>query len=448
MIGADQAQERATALELDPGRTGRTLRTVYIASGLALAGNQLFTLLLFYLLLSYQVGLINWGTATAALVFYVLEGGVETALVIIAKQEAISLRTMVYVVGGFRLAAALVALVAWSAALAVHWLAPLEANVLLIIGVSSLIRMFQTPFSAALQVRDRQATVAVLSLVPVIVRLSLLGALWAIGGLRIASVLLASLAGDGAGLFAMFWAVRHLAAVVKDAMTPRALTRSVARAAPLLTASQAILMAQSRMDWVLVAAFASYAALANYAIANKAVELLVLAGGLFGRTALPWFVAGWERRSLVVTVRWLIAIVTGASFALAVLGWPIIHFVFKNKYAGSAEVIPILAVLGPPLVIFQVVQFASLARKHTMDVVVAGGVAVFAQLVVDLVAIPPLGILGAALGMCAFAAISFPMMLWLALRRGTIAMRPALEMAIGGSALPVAYLLLVGVTHL
>ena len=448
MIGADQAQARARSIELDAGRTGRTLRTVYIASALALAGNQLFTLLLFYVLLPYQVGLINWGTATGALVFYVLEGGVETAVVIIAKQQAVTLRTMVWVVGGFRVAAAVIAFVVWGVAFLVHWLQPLEADVLLLIGVGSIIRIFQTPFSAALQIRDRQATVATLSLVPVGIRLGLLGGLWAIGGLRIASVLIASVVGDVGGLIAMFLAVRHLSDPTGELMSMRQLTRGISRAAPLLTASQAILMAQSRMDWVLVATFASYAALANYAIANKAVELLVLGGGLFGRTALPWFVAGWERRNLLVTLRWVMGLVMVFSVGLAVLGWPAVHLVFKEKYAGAAPIIPILAVLGPPLVMFQVVQFAALARKHTLDVVFAGGVAVFVQLLVDVITIPSLGILGAALGMCAFAGLSFPIMLVLTWRRGTIASRPALEIAAGGCALPILYAVIVGVTHL
>ena len=91
--------------------------------------------------------------------FYVLEGGVETAVVIAAKQHTVSLRAMVWVVGGFRLVAAVVALLAWGLALAFHWLPSLEAQVLLIVGVGSVIRLFQTPFSAALQVRDKQATV-------------------------------------------------------------------------------------------------------------------------------------------------------------------------------------------------------------------------------------------------------------------------------------------------
>ena len=448
MIGADQAHARARSLELDSGRTGRTLRTVYVASALALAGNQMFTLLLFYVLLPYQVGLINWGTATGALVFYVLEGGVETAVVIIAKQQAVTLRTMVWVVGGFRLAAAAIAFAVWAVAVLAHWLKPLEADVLLLVGIGSIIRIFQTPFSAALQVRDRQATVAVLSMVPVGVRLGLLSLLWAIGGLRIASVLIASVVGDVAGLLAIFLAVRHLSDPAGELMSMRQLTRGISRAAPLLTASQAILMAQSRMDWVLVAAFASYAALANYAIANKAVELLVLGGGLFGRTALPWFVAGWEKRNLLLTLRWLMGIVTVGSFGLALLGWPVVHLVFKEKYAGAAPIIPILAVLGPPLVMFQVVQFAALARKHTLDVVFAGGVAVFVQLLVDILTIPSLGILGAALGMCAFAGLSFPIMLLLTWRRGTIASRPALEIVAGAIALPVAYLVWIGAAHL
>ena len=253
---------------------GSTVRRVYVASGLALVGSQAFTLLLFIVLPAAQAGLINWGTAVAALVFYVLDAGIETAVVIAAKRQPVPLRTMVAVVTTFRGAAALIAIAAWGAGILTGRLGHVESIVLLLVGASNLVRLVQSPFSAALQVRDRQAEAAFINVVPIVVRLAALGALGLLGAISINAILIVSLAGDGLGLAIMAAAASALGSPGAGALDARALARSLLGAAPMITASQAVVIAQNRFDWVLVAALASYAALANYALANKAVELI------------------------------------------------------------------------------------------------------------------------------------------------------------------------------
>jgi O-antigen/teichoic acid export membrane protein len=409
---------------------------VYFASGLALVGSQAFTLLLFIVLPAAQAGLINWGTAVAALVFYVLDAGIETAVVIAAKRQPVPLRTMVAVVSTFRGAAALIAIAAWGAGILTGRLGHVESIVLLLVGASNLVRLVQSPFSAALQVRDRQAEAAFINVVPIVVRLVGLGALGLLSAISINAILIVSLAGDGLGLAIMAAAASALGSPGDSALDARALARSLLGAAPMITASQAVVIAQNRFDWVLVAALASYAALANYALANKAVELIVLAGSIFGRAALPWFVEGWASRDIGPTVRYLIAITTAGGLVLAWAGWPVLHLVTGEKYAGAAPMIPILAALGPALVLFQVVQFAVVGQGAARLVVVSGGLALIAQVATDLYAIPRYGAFGATFGMCAFALISLPGLLALAHRRRILRGRPALELLVGGALLP------------
>jgi len=231
-------------------------------------------------------------------------------------------------------------------------------------------------------------------------------------------------------------------------MEPWHLAVRILRASPMLTASQAILMMQSRFDWLLVAAFASYSALANYAVANKATELLVLSGAILGRNALPWLVEGWSHPGVARTVRWLGVAVTFAGLALAFLGWPLLHLVFKDKYLGAAPVIPILAALTPALTLYQVLQFALLAKQRTRDVVLASGLALVAQIGIDLVAIPILGITGAALGMCAFTAVAFTLALWVAADRGLLTRRTVAELGFAAGALPFVLLVIFGISRL
>jgi O-antigen/teichoic acid export membrane protein len=422
-------------IQAAPG-VGSTVRRVYVASGLALVGNQAFTLLLFIVLPVAQVGLINWGTAVCALTFYVLDAGIETAVVIAAKRQPVSLRTMVGVVSAFRGAATLIAIAAWGLGVLSGRLGQAESIVLLLVGASSMVRLFQTPFSAALQVRDRQADAAFVNVVPVAIRLLGLGALALLHAVSINAILVASLIGDGAGLTIMAFVASAHDGPDLGVLTARGLARGLLGAAPMITASQAVVIAQSRIDWLLVAALASYAALANYALANKAVELIVLAGSIFGRAALPWFVEGWASRDIGPTVRYLIAITSAGGLVLALAGWPVLHLVTGDKYAPAAPMIPILAALGPALVLFQVVQFAVVGQGAARHVVVAGGAALFAQVATDLYAIPRWGGLGATFGMCAFALVSLPLLLTFARRSAILQARPALELLVGGALLP------------
>ena len=426
----------------------RTIATVYVASFATTGINQLFTVLLFFLLPAASVGLVNWGMATGAIVFYVLDLGVATALVVTAKQEPVRLSTMAGVVSAFRLVTALMVGAAWLVGSIFHLLGASESAVLALVLLAFMVRQFQTPFICWLQVLDRQGAVAVLGLVPMVGRLVLLGALWLFGLVTIQSVLLASLAGDALGLLVMGAMAGRYNGPSGPGIQPWRLAVKLLRASPMLTISQAILTMQSRFDWLLVAALASYSSLANYAIANKATELLVLSGAILGRNALPWLVEGWSHPGVGRTVRWLGVAINFASLALALLGWPLLYLVFKDKYAGAAPVIPVLAALTPALTLYQVLQFALLAKQRTRDVVMASGLALGAQVGIDLVAIPTMGILGAALGMCAFTAVVFPIALWFALKKGLLTRRTAAELGIAAGGLPLLLLVSLGIGRL
>lgn len=426
----------------------RTITTVYVASFATTGINQLFTVVLFFLLPAAGVGLVNWGMATGAIVFYVLDLGIATALVVVAKQEPVRLSTMVGVVAAFRLVTAVIVGAAWLVGSTFHLLGRSESAVLALILLAFIIRQFQTPFICWLQVLNRQGAVAVLGLVPMVGRLVLLGALWLLGLVTIQSVLLASLAGDALGLLVMGAMAGRYDGPSGPSIQPWRLAVKLLQASPMLTISQAILTMQSRFDWLLVAALASYSSLANYAIANKATELLVLSGAILGRNALPWLVEGWSHPGVGPTVRWLGVAVNFAGLALAFLGWPLLHLIFRDKYAGAAPVIPVLAALTPALTLYQVLQFALLAKQRNRDVVVASGLALGAQIGIDLVTIPTMGIMGAALGMCGFTAVVFPIALRFALKKGLLTWRTTVELGFAAGALPLVLLVALGISRL
>jgi O-antigen/teichoic acid export membrane protein len=314
--------------------------------------------------------------------------------------------------------------------------------------IAFVIREFQTPFISWLQVLDRQGTVAVLGLIPMVARLLLLAVLWLLNTVSVESVLIASLVGDAVALIAVGGMGIRYRGSSRGAIRPWRLAVKLLRESPMVTVSQAILIMQSRFDWLLVAGLASYSTLANYAIANKATELLVLSGAVFGRNALPWLVEGWSHPGVARTVRWLGLGVNFAALGLALFGWPILHFVFKAKYAGAAPVIPVLAALCPALALYQVLQFALLAKQRARIVVLASGLALAAQIGIDVIAIPLLGIMGAAIGMCGFTALAFPLALRYATKLGLVTRHTAIELGTLAAALPVVLVILFGIARL
>lgn len=419
--------------------TTRTLNIVYIASTANLVGGQIFTLLLFGLLLPNQVGLINWGTAAGGIVFYIADLGIETSLVVAIKNQPMRLSAITILIGAVRLVTAAVALGFWVVATRLHIMGGAELSVLLLVGLGLVARSLQTPFTAYLQVLDQQAVVALVQLLPVAIRLAGLLALWLGQTVGVTSVLLVMLAGDVTALL-MVGLIARTQPDRQFTGQMRVLLRQLLRSAPLITLSQALLAGQNRLDWLIVAALTSYAALANYSIANKAIELLILAGSVFGRTALPWLVEGWSARNLPRNVRWLSAGLIVAGLAIATLGAPVLGLLFGHKYDGAAAVIPLLAALAPCLAIYQIVQFASFARGRALDAVIGGGLGLSAQVIVDLITIPRQGILGAAYGMCAYAAIALPVQLGLGLRT-VVPPRAALELLGAAALLPTILIL-------
>jgi O-antigen/teichoic acid export membrane protein len=77
-----------------------------------------------------------------------------------------------------------------------------------------------------------------------------------------------------------------------------------------------------------------------------------------------------------------------------------------------------------------------LGKNRALDTVIAGMAAIAAQVAFDLIAIPRLGIMGAAYGMWAFTVVALPISLLLAAKRGIIGRRVALELAWSSALLP------------
>jgi O-antigen/teichoic acid export membrane protein len=422
----------------------RVFASVYAAWGASLFTNQLYSVLAFVILSASSVGLLNWGTAAAALSFVVLDGGIDTASVIVAKGARYSLAQLTLTLGALRIGAASVALLVWGSASLLGLLHGREATVLLLAGVGFALRSLETPFSTSLLVRDRQAMVAFLGLVHSLLRIGSLVVVVATRRATPETILLAAIGADITLL------VLAAAAARRDRQTgrhdrgikPGGLVAGIVRAAPWVNATQILMVLQSRLDWLLVAGLVSYGALANYALANKGLEFIVLGGSVFGKLALPWFVEGWESRKLGPSLAAIVGLSIVAALVFAAAGTPFLTLVFGAKYRGSAPVIPIMASLAPGLMLLPILQYAAQAKGRSATAALASGAGLLGQIGVDLLLIPRLGIVGAAIGMCVFAATAIPLQLWFSARDAVIPTPAALRLGIASMIAPAVILAL------
>jgi hypothetical protein len=88
-----------------------------------------------------------------------------------------------------------------------------------------------------------------------------------------------------------------------------------------------------------------------------------------------------------------------------------------------------------------VVQFTLLAREFSLPVLVTIGGASLLRWAVELLAIPVLGLMGAALGQAVFAVIALPTLLLLAVRRNTLSRTSARHLGVIAAILPLVFAL-------
>jgi O-antigen/teichoic acid export membrane protein len=434
----DSVDTRLTKSPRPGRRRGPTLAAVSAIWVVSLAVTQGYSLILLAALPAIQAGIVNFATATAAILIYMLDFGLNTSMVVAARDRRARLEILIRVTLLFRVVGLLVASAALGAGIVSHAVPNEYVSVFALIWLGFVIRLTQTPFYALLQAQDQQTRVALIILAQAAGRLGSLALLAALHWFSLEPIAAAGVIVDLLTV-AAFWAAAGRTRVPDppDDHSVDSEARKLLRAAPMLTAAGAVQILQSRVDWVLVALMTSYSALANYAVANKGVEVFVLLGANFGRTALPWLVGGWSGARINRSVQILIAVSGLGGATMVVAGSELVRVTFGSKYPLAQSVIPILGVLAPALVLSQVIQFGLFARGDAGWVVVAGTMALFGQIGVDIATIPSSGIRGAAFGMAAFAAVQVVMLTIVGIRRNVLSAEWALLLFTEVAVLPV-----------
>jgi O-antigen/teichoic acid export membrane protein len=165
-----------------------------------------------------------------------------------------------------------------------------------------------------------------------------------------------------------------------------------------------VLLAMLRIDVVIVAAFLPLRDVGLYAVATALAEVLWIVPDGIALVVLP---TSARRPDRAATMRLLRAstLITGlGGLALVAVAGPAVDLVFGPAFGGATAALPLLAVASLAGGIWKIVGADVVARGTTTPRLTSAVAGLVVMVLVDLVAIPGLGIAGAALGSaCGYA---------------------------------------------
>jgi O-antigen/teichoic acid export membrane protein len=392
-------------------RMGGVLVVAYGSALVGQAASQAFYLLIFGVLPAFEVGIYSWAAAIAMIFTYVLEGGLAVYMVGELSSRHRRLGSILGVIAATRLpvlAAGLLLVGLWEA---FGHPSPLESLSLILVGLSFVGQMFDVAITSWFQVMQRQKALNIAGCLLPLARLIGVLCLWKIGRLSLPAILWLTLAtqiANTAGFIAWAFVVERGRAA---SATPERdgfgeLLRGFMKRGAHLTLMYALIAAQSRLDWILVSIFLSKEALANYALANKLVEVAMLLAAIWAKTSFPWVShtgsGKAEMEPSLALLRRLFPIM-GMVVAVVASFWaiPVLGLLYGSKYAHAELPIRIMAPLLGIFMANQYIFYTVLAGKLERRYIWVVGLATLLQFALNLWLLPVIGIAAAAIGMIA-----------------------------------------------
>lgn len=163
-------------------------------------------------------------------------------------------------------------------------------------------------------------------------------------------------------------------------------------------AGELVLLAMLRIDVVLVAAFLPVADAGLYAVAIALSEFLWVIPDGIALVVLPTSTvdpaATRSRRLIALTF----GVTAACGVVLSIVAQPLITTLFGASFGGAAAAVPLLAVAAVAGGVWKVLGADIVAAGRTSPRLWSASVGLVCMVAVDVVAIPTLGIRGAALG--------------------------------------------------
>lgn len=223
-----------------------------------------------------------------------------------------------------------------------------------------------------------------------------------LSGTGIVGVAVGYLAGSVTGLLGSWLALTHLGSRPDFRSVDLAAMRGAVRGSLLIGLSSIASMILFRVDQVLIEVFEGDEGVAAYAVAYRLVESGLFLSWSVGRAVLPVMSAATERWRIRRGVEQGLAALALAyvPFAAVALteGRDLVVLLFGDTYATEAAAV--MAWLAPAPLLFGVgylLSQALFAREDQFGAFLANGSAMVGNVVMNIVAIPAMGIAGAAM---------------------------------------------------
>ena len=385
----------------------RTVLIAYLFTALGRVADALFFLVLFERLSVASVGLFSSVMAMAAFFGAVMDFGLAQVLVREFSRRSLTFREAVYVSCLIRVPLVLTGLVGFIVWIW-HSAPPFERYAAIgIAGAIQVLLVSESLVQAWLKANARQNTSNMIAFLDPLGRFLAISVLIASGAPVSVTQLFSAILAIHIGIASV-----HVAIAMRFLTAEERLPGIRAGASPLSALFRSggvfalmafVIVAQNRADWLLLSHYAGPVHLANYALANKLYEILLMGLGVTMLTVYPWICSQKRTRLRDVRMDIILNMVLASGVTLS-LGAGIylptlIAAFFNDKYELAKPVIQLLLPLAAISSYVHVRYYEMVSRGLERSLLKYTTFATVLQLAVNWLLIPHFGAMGSVAGM-------------------------------------------------
>lgn len=406
-----------------------TLVNAYALTVVARVCDLLFFLGLFTAFRIEEVGLFSWTVAVMAFFSIALELGLSQNLVREFTQQSFGLKSAAIPNVVIRLPILGVSVVIYLVWAWIWGASTEEYAVLGLAGAIQVLMLGEAYCLAWMKAKSYQSVANLFSTLDPVGRLLVFGILvYGFGGGGVAALL--------AGIFGVHLlllvtvtivAVRCARGELSDGPNGRShflSIRTLLRSGITLGLIGLVGVVQNRLDWLLVSTYVGKVELANYSLANKAYEMLVLFMGVAMLTVYPWIcrrdVDALFRMKINVILFSLLMLGTIVSLGASLYLPALLTWVWEQKYEGAWLLLQLLLPVAAIATVVVILYYQLLARERERALLAMSLVSTGIQLLVNFWLIPRVGAVGAVIGMATLASVNIVCLSLLACQAGIL----------------------------
>jgi O-antigen/teichoic acid export membrane protein len=405
-----------------------TIQNAYLLAVTARIADALFFYILFSKLSTEIVGFYSWVMAIAAFVGAVVDFGLAQVLVREFSQHSITLSRATHIVLRVRGAIVLAGIISWLIWSLIATPSTEELFAVALAGLLQLLIVTEVSVQAWLRANRKQTLANVLGTLDSVFRLMAIATLTAmLDKVHILQILLSIVVLHVAILSVHIFAIvpgnMRIATQTQERMEALS-AKAMFLSGGAFTLITLLTVTQNRADWLLLSYYANATDIANYALANKIYELILMALGIAVLTAYPWMCANHKSPQMKVQICIIFSVVLAAGVAMsmgAALYLPdLVASLWAAKYGPAYRLIQLLLPVAALSTFIMIRYYQLIAQGQERTLLKIALISSGLQLIVNLILIPAWGCLGCVAGMAVLAFSNTAFYSALAIQQGII----------------------------